>query len=98
MIEIRNVTKKYASRNKKETTALKNVSFVLPDKGFVYTLGKSGSGKSTLLNILSYLDSPTKGEIIVDGKSLRISQKPISITSVRLIADLSFKITSSSTN
>ena len=71
MIEVRNVTKKYVSKNKKETIALKNVSFVLPDKGFVYALGKSGSGKSTLLNLLGYLDTPTDGEIIIDGKSFK---------------------------
>ncbi len=71
MIEVKNVTKKYVSKNKKETLALKNVSFVLPDKGFVYALGKSGSGKSTLLNLLGYLDTPTDGEIIIDGKSFK---------------------------
>lgn len=71
MIEVKNVTKLYVSKNKKETKALDDVSFVLPDKGFVYALGKSGSGKSTLLNILGLLDSPTNGEILIDGKSIK---------------------------
>ena len=67
MIEIKNLTKIYTSKNAKECVALDNVSFSLPDKGMVFVLGKSGSGKSTFLNMLSGLDKMTSGDIIADG-------------------------------
>ncbi len=69
MIEISNLTKIY-ERNKNNVIALNNVSFSLPDKGFVFVVGKSGCGKSTLLNLLGGLDSITEGEIVCDGNYL----------------------------
>src|SRR5690242_13362209 len=43
---------------------------------FVVLLGKSGSGKSTLLNLVSAIDTPTSGEIWVDGRALtRLSER-----------------------
>ncbi len=42
MIELKNVKKAYVSKTKRTSLALNDVSFVLPDKGFVYALGKSG--------------------------------------------------------
>lgn len=68
--KIKNLTKNYKNKNKTITKALKNVSFILPNNGFVFVLGKSGSGKSTLLNLLGDLDSPTSGDILIDGESL----------------------------
>lgn len=42
-------------------------------------MGESGSGKTTLLNILSALDSPTSGEVILDGKNLNtVKEKEMS--------------------
>ena len=70
MIEIKNLTKIYKNKNKTNTKALNDVSFSLPDSGFVFILGKSGSGKSTLINLLGDLDSKTSGDILVDGESL----------------------------
>ena len=64
MIKIENLTKIY---DKNATPALDNITFSLPDKGFVFILGKSGSGKSTLLNLLGGLDVISSGEIIADG-------------------------------
>ncbi len=60
--------------------ALGNVSFDISTRSaeFVAIMGKSGSGKSTLLHQLGLLDTPTSGEIIIDGKnvlSLSESQK-----------------------
>ena len=66
MIEVLNLTKVYGRRRKK-TCALDGVSFTLPDRGFVFVVGKSGCGKSTLLNLIGGCDRPTSGEIIVDG-------------------------------
>ena len=70
MIEIKNLTKIYKNKNKTNTKALNDVSFSLPDSGFVFILGKSGSGKSTLINLLGDLDSKTSGDILIDGESL----------------------------
>lgn len=67
MIKIDKLYKTYEAKRTK-CEALRGVSFVLPEKGLVFVLGKSGSGKSTLLNLLGGLDAPTSGDIIVDGK------------------------------
>ncbi len=57
---------------------LKNISFTIPDGASVAILGKSGSGKSTLMHVMSGLDRPDSGEIIIDGKDiLKLSQKDV---------------------
>jgi putative ABC transport system ATP-binding protein len=50
--------------------ALKDVSFEVKTGQFASIIGKSGSGKSTLLSVLGALDTPTSGEIIVDGTDI----------------------------
>ena len=70
MIDFKNVYKRYKPKKGIETIALNDLTFSLQDKGMVFLLGKSGSGKSTLLNILGFLDKPSSGEIIVNGKQL----------------------------
>ena len=71
MLEVRNLSKIYKSKNKDgvDTKALDGVSLSFAETGMVFLLGKSGSGKSTLLNICGGLDSPTSGEVIVKGRS-----------------------------
>lgn len=71
MIEFRDVSKTYKSKKGVSTIALDHVSFRLPQKGFLFILGKSGSGKSTLLNILGGLDQCDSGDFIVDGKNTK---------------------------
>ena len=70
VIELKNITKIYKGKRKVKTVALDDVSFSLPDKGFIFVLGKSGCGKSTLLNLIGGLDKPTSGDIIVNGLNL----------------------------
>ena len=70
MIQVKNLTKVYKSKNKSKCIALDNISFNLPDKGLVFIIGKSGSGKSTLLNMLGGLDSVTDGKINVFGNDI----------------------------
>lgn len=69
MLEVKNLTKIYQSKNGVETRALDDVTLRFPERGMVFLLGKSGSGKSTLLNVCGGLDSPTDGEVIVKGRS-----------------------------
>lgn len=77
MIEVKNITKVYGKKDN-IFVALDNVNFKIPNGASVAILGKSGSGKSTLMHIMSGLDRPQTGEIIIDGKNiLSLSQKEI---------------------
>ncbi len=69
MIEIKNITKTYATGDL-EFQALKGVSFTVNDGEFVAIMGPSGSGKSTLMHILGCLDTPTNGTYFLDGKDV----------------------------
>ena len=55
--------------------ALRGVSFKIYEGEFVTMMGKSGSGKSTLLNQLGCLDTPSSGEYLLDGISVRTMSK-----------------------
>ena len=65
-IELRNLSKNYSS----EVPALSRVSFAMQKGEWVAVMGPSGSGKSTMLNILCCLDSPSEGQVLVDGQDL----------------------------
>lgn len=63
-IEVKNLTKVFNGSNKR-FTALNGVSLSIQKGELIIISGKSGSGKSTLLNMLSGIDLPTEGEIII---------------------------------
>lgn len=69
MIELKNVSKKYGKKDH-EFVALDGVSFLIETGSSVAIVGKSGSGKSTLMHVMSGLDRPTDGEVIVDGQAI----------------------------
>lgn len=68
-IELENVTRVYQSGDH-ILKALDGIHLKLEEGKFVVVLGPSGAGKSTLLNLLGGLDSPTGGEILVEGKNI----------------------------
>ncbi|MFZ3383664.1 MAG: ABC transporter ATP-binding protein [Candidatus Methanoperedens sp.] len=66
MIEINNLKKTYYM-GKIEVPALRGIDINIERGEFVALMGPSGSGKSTLLNMIGLLDTPTSGEIVIDG-------------------------------
>ena len=74
VIELQNVKREFVVGD--ETVhALRGVSFKIYEGEFVTIMGKSGSGKSTLLNQLGCLDTPSSGEYLLDGISVRTMSK-----------------------
>ena len=77
MIEVKKISKTYG-KGDNAFKVLDDISFTIPDGASVAILGKSGSGKSTLMHVMSGLDRPDSGEIIIDGKDiLKLSQKEV---------------------
>ncbi|MDR3724252.1 MAG: ABC transporter ATP-binding protein [Terracidiphilus sp.] len=66
MIEIKNL-KKWIQNGTRRVEILKGINLSIPSGQFVAILGASGSGKSTLLGLMAGLDSPSEGEIWLDG-------------------------------
>ena len=69
LIQIRDVSRRYV-RGVDEVHALERVSLDIPAGHFVGFMGPSGSGKSTLLNLVSGIDRPSEGDVIVAGQRL----------------------------
>jgi putative ABC transport system ATP-binding protein len=69
MLIAREVTREYRSGDL-NLAVLRDVSFEVPQGGFVAIVGPSGSGKTTLLGLLAGLDTPTRGAVILDGHDL----------------------------
>ena len=68
-IELKNISKYYNVNRK--TVILRRINFKFK-KGLIYSLvGPSGSGKSTLLNLLSLIDKPSSGEILINNNSIK---------------------------
>ena len=75
VIELQNIKRNFQVGD--ETVhALRGVSFTITEGEVVTIMGTSGSGKSTLLNTLGCLDTPTSGEYLLDGISVRTMSKP----------------------
>ena len=72
LLRAENIQKVYNTRaGGKPCRALAGVSFSIEAGEFVAIMGASGSGKSTLLNILATLDTPTSGEVYLEGQSMK---------------------------
>lgn len=67
IIEFKNVTKRYHGK----LTAVKNISLKIETGELVCFVGTSGSGKTTLMRMINRMNTPTKGDILVNGKNIR---------------------------
>ncbi|MEO5616087.1 MAG: ABC transporter ATP-binding protein [Cypionkella sp.] len=65
-VTLHNVSKSYGPQ-----TALNGVSMTIPDGAFVVLLGPTGAGKTTTLRLVSGLDTPTTGDIQINGQSTK---------------------------
>lgn len=68
-IDLQNLTKSYREGSI-ENTVLNEVNIQIYRSDLIILLGRSGSGKSTLLNLISGIDLPTSGELIIENKNL----------------------------
>ena len=68
LLKAKEVTKTYENAKR---PSLNKVSFSVENGEFISIMGASGSGKTTLLNVLSTIDTPTGGEIRINGTELK---------------------------
>jgi ABC-type lipoprotein export system ATPase subunit len=71
VLRLAGVSKRYRMGNT-TVTALADASFTIHQGDFMAILGPSGSGKSTLMHLLGFLDSPTEGEILFEGRPVSV--------------------------
>lgn len=77
IVQLIDLVKSYPVGNS-EVTVLKGLSLTVNPGEFVAIVGPSGNGKSTLLNMITGIDSPTSGEILVDGHAVhRMSENAL---------------------
>ena len=69
VLELKNVVKTYNSGNI-QFNALDGVSLKIMEGEFVSITGPSGSGKSTLMHIIGLLDTPTSGQVLLNGRDI----------------------------
>ena len=65
-VEFSHINKNYGSSKQ----ALHDVSFTIPNKSMVFVTGHSGAGKSTLLKLISLIERPTSGQILINDRNL----------------------------
>ena len=69
LVTLRNITKTY-QRGPEKVQVLHGIDLDIPRGDFVALMGPSGSGKTTLLNLIGGLDTPTGGEIEIEGERI----------------------------
>lgn len=81
MIELKNITKTFEYKGKKNI-ALSNISLSVSEGKIVGVIGESGAGKSTLIRCVNLLERPNSGEVWIDGQNL-MELSPSKLTSAR---------------
>lgn len=77
MIELKDLEKTYRT-SKGSVTAIKDINITINDGEIFGIIGLSGAGKSTLVRCINYLERPTSGQVIIDGKELgKLSNKEL---------------------
>jgi putative ABC transport system ATP-binding protein len=77
IVEIKDLVKRFPMGDD-EVTVLKGISFDVQNGEFVTIMGPSGNGKSTLLNMITGIDRPSAGEVIVTGRRVdRLSENEL---------------------
>lgn len=85
ILEVNNLKRYYGSGNTL-VRALDGVGFTMEKGEMIAVVGASGSGKSTLLNLIGALDSPTEGEILIQGRPLsKLNRRELSVFRRRFI-------------
>jgi putative ABC transport system ATP-binding protein len=69
LVRVEGVSKDYML-GEQRVEALRDVTLNVEEGVFLAIAGPSGSGKSTLLNLICYIDTPTKGRILIDGEDV----------------------------
>jgi len=69
-LQVKNLQKEFLTPQGSKVTALNNINFETYKREFVCVIGPSGCGKSTLIRILAGLETPTSGEVLIDGKAV----------------------------
>ena len=69
IVELQGLSKTFAT-NEGEVQALKNISLSVEEGDIYGIIGMSGAGKSTLVRCINYLEVPTAGKVVVEGKEL----------------------------
>ncbi len=67
-LELKNIHRRFSSPGRETVTALEDVSLSIAPGSFVSLIGPSGCGKSTLLRLISGLDFPDGGAVLLDGQ------------------------------
>ncbi|MFR2563020.1 MAG: ATP-binding cassette domain-containing protein, partial [Anaeromassilibacillus sp.] len=70
MLEVKNVSKQYRGEDKLLFDAVSDVSLSMEDHCIYALVGESGCGKSTLSRLILGLESPSTGQILLDGKPI----------------------------
>lgn len=83
-IDVKHISKIYGS-GEQEVRANDDINFEIKKGELTIIVGASGAGKSTLLNILGGMDTPTKGDVIVNGKDIS-NDTPKQLTTYRRLS------------
>ncbi|WP_432204470.1 ABC transporter ATP-binding protein [Cetobacterium somerae] len=78
ILELKDICKNYSTKTE-TLEIIKNLNLKIEEGEFISILGQSGSGKTTLLNLIGLLDSPTSGNIYIDGENISVNSSNIDL-------------------